>query len=146
SSEQTIVLDGAHNPAGAETLRAALTQFFPTQKPALILGILRDKDWTSMCRILAPLASAIYLAPVGSERTAEPAELATVCRETNSTAEVTVCRSLDEALARNRHAKLVVITGSLHFIGEAMEQLQLLPSAGEERLLNEWGAGGQGKR
>src|SRR5262249_4594882 len=46
---QKILLDGAHNVGGAEMLAAALKQYFAGAKPALVLGILRDKDWARMC-------------------------------------------------------------------------------------------------
>lgn len=49
SGNRVTLLDGAHNPAGAEVLAAALARHFPGQKPALILGILRDKDWQAIC-------------------------------------------------------------------------------------------------
>ena len=42
-------------------LAAALQEYFPGAKPALVLGILRDKDWPAMCEILAPLAARILL-------------------------------------------------------------------------------------
>jgi dihydrofolate synthase / folylpolyglutamate synthase len=135
----TIVLDGAHNPAGAETLRAGLQKYFHGQKPTLILGVMKDKDWTSMCRLLAPLADRIYLTPVHSERSAAPEDLLPVCRAVNPGVEARTCATLGEALALAGAAPLLVITGSLHFLGEAMEELRLLPgSTNGERQLNEW--------
>ena len=138
---RTIVLDGAHNPAGAETLRAGLRKYFPNQRPVLALATMKDKDWASMCHILAPLAERIYLTPVTSERTALPEQMVPACREANPGAEISVCINLAEALQRGRQAPLLVVTGSLHFLGEAMELLNLSPgTAGGERGLNEWGA------
>ncbi|HWQ91454.1 MAG TPA: folylpolyglutamate synthase/dihydrofolate synthase family protein, partial [Clostridia bacterium] len=69
-SGQRVLLDGAHNMGGAHILAESLRQYFPGEKPALLLGILQDKDWPGMCRLLAPLASRILLAPVHNERTA----------------------------------------------------------------------------
>ena len=138
---RTIVLDGAHNPAGAETLRAGLRKYFPNQRPVLVLATMKDKDWASMCHILAPLAGRIYLTPVTSERTALPEPMVPVCRAANPIAEISVCASLAEALQRGATAPLLVLTGSLYFLGEAMELLQLSPGlAIGERALNEWGA------
>jgi dihydrofolate synthase / folylpolyglutamate synthase len=136
---RTLIMDGAHNPAGAEALRAGLQKYFPGRRPVLILGVMKDKDWTSMCRLLAPLAERILLAPVASERTAAPGDLLPVCRSAHPGVEVSVCSGLAEALDRAREAPFLVLTGSLHFLGEAMEALHLsaLPSHGE-RALNEW--------
>jgi dihydrofolate synthase/folylpolyglutamate synthase len=136
---QTLLLDGAHNPAGVATLRAALEKHFPGTRPAMILGCLADKDWPQMCRMLAPLADAIFLARVQSMRTAAPQEMAEVCRRENPSARVEACATLSEALRQAAAAPFLVVTGSLHFIGEALELLRL--SAGtesDERGLNEW--------
>ena len=140
SPGRTIVLDGAHNPAGAETLRAGLRKYFPEQHPTLILGTMKDKDWTSMCRLLAPLAGRVLLSPVASERSALPEDLRLVCRAANPDIEARVCSNLADALQIAGSPPLLVITGSLHFLGEAMEQLHLSPAtANGERGLNEWG-------
>ena len=138
-SNQTILLDGAHNAAGATALRAALQKFFSGRPCALILGVLGDKDWTSICEILAPLAAHIVLTPVASERTALPATLAEGCRRANPAAKVTVCSSLQEALAVTARDPFIVITGSLYLVGEALELLRVsaVPAV-NERDLNEW--------
>jgi dihydrofolate synthase/folylpolyglutamate synthase len=138
---QQVLLDGAHNIGGAETLATALKQYFPAAKPALILGILRDKDWPAMCELLAPLARHILLVPVHSERTAEPHGLAEVCRRANPEALIRECLSFSDALADTASDKFVTIAGSLYLIGEAMETLGLAAGKSEdERALNEWGA------
>jgi dihydrofolate synthase / folylpolyglutamate synthase len=138
-SGQSILLDGAHNVSGAEILAAAFREYFPGVRPALVLGILRDKDWPAMCEILAPLARRILLVPVHSERTAEPHGLAEACCRANPQAEVTECGSLAGGLAETSQEGFVVIAGSLYLIGEAMELLQLSPvKANNERGLNEW--------
>jgi dihydrofolate synthase/folylpolyglutamate synthase len=136
---QTIVLDGAHNPAGASALAEALRTHFAGTRPVLVLGLLQDKDWEAMCRILAPLAERIIAAPVNSRRSAAPEAVVKVCRQANPGADVAFCHSLQEALDTSRDAALVVVSGSLYFIGEAMELLALsaAPPA-DERALNEW--------
>ena len=153
---QKILLDGAHNRAGIETLRAALIgapstvsarSNLPSKHaeavlgaPTLILGVLADKDWRAMCEMLAPLAARIATVTVGSERTTSAAELAAACREANPTAEVFECASLRAALKQTARDRFVVITGSLYLVGEALELLELSTEAGaSERNLNEWG-------
>ena len=134
-----ILLDGAHNIAGAKALREAVEKNFPTDKRTLILGIFNDKDWRQICETLAPLAGKILVTPVSSERTARPEDLAEACREANPAANVLVCGSLSEALQKSAAENFVVITGSLYLIGEALELLGYFPSAKSERELNEWG-------
>ena len=138
-SGQQLLLDGAHNTGGAEILAAALTGFFPSVRPTLVLGILQDKDWAAMCRLLAPRGGRILLVPVHSQRTAMTAELATACRAANPDAAVLECAGLGAALAAVEADPFVVVAGSLYLVGEAMELLHLSAArAVGERALNEW--------
>jgi len=140
-SGQRLLLDGAHNTGGAETLAASLRQNFAWERPVLILGILQDKDWQGICRILAPLASRILLVPVSSERAARTDELQSVCRQINPCAETMICASVAQALERISNEPFVVVTGSLYLVGEVLEYLRAKPSpALRERCLNEWSA------
>ena len=144
SPRHKVLLDGAHNVGGAEMLAAALKQYFPGAKPSLVLGILRDKDWSRMCQILAPLAGRVLLVPVHNERSAEPHGLAEICRKANPKAEILECPSLATALDATRRDRFVTIAGSLYLVGEAMELLHLSPAkAPRERDLNEWTKPGQ---
>ena len=135
---QRLLLDGAHNVAGAKVLRAALEKIFPATKRTLILGVLQDKDWQHICETLAPLASRIFTVPVSSERSANPNQLAAACRAANLSAEISVCDSLRVALEKIPDNNPVVITGSLYLVGEALELLGFSPATGGERALNEW--------
>ncbi len=138
---QKILFDGAHNISGAQTLADSLQQYFPGAKPTLILGILQDKDWEAICRILAPLASRILLVPVPSERTANPNELSSACRQANPSIPIQSCASIPAALSESASDPFLLITGSLYLVGEAIDFLGLSPSnAQNERGLNEWSA------
>ncbi|HET7624031.1 MAG TPA: folylpolyglutamate synthase/dihydrofolate synthase family protein [Verrucomicrobiae bacterium] len=142
-----VLLDGAHNIAGAKVLADALNANFPNfpeSRRTIILGILRDKDWRGICEIIAPLAGRIFTVPVQNERTATARELAEVCREIHPGAEIQFCETLGEALEQTRDDSFLVITGSLYLVGEAMEMLGISPVvAPDERALNEWGAANQ---
>jgi dihydrofolate synthase/folylpolyglutamate synthase len=141
SSGQRFLLDGAHNPAGALTLRDALRESFPEIPRSLILGVLEDKNFTAICETLAPLAHRILLVPVSSERTAIPDKLVPICKAANPNAEVQTFPDLATALVAATNEPFVVITGSLYLIGEVLEQLrQSSPTARSERHLNEWSA------
>ncbi|HEV2691568.1 MAG TPA: folylpolyglutamate synthase/dihydrofolate synthase family protein [Verrucomicrobiae bacterium] len=147
-----ILLDGAHNVAGAEVLRAALeggaSVFNSNQEiklaesefgaPVVIIGVLGDKEWRAMCGILAPVARKIFTVPVASARTADAGELAAFFKTANPEAEVGAFKNVSEALNASKDAPLVVVAGSLYLIGEALEVLGVSPSDGGERGLNEW--------
>jgi dihydrofolate synthase/folylpolyglutamate synthase len=139
-SGQKILLDGAHNVAGAKALLSALEKNFPVARRTLILGVLQDKDWRHICGTLAPMAARIFTVPVASERTADARELAAACRAANPTAEIAVCDSLRRALDQAASDRFVVVAGSLYLVGEALELLGLSPATGDERALNEWSA------
>jgi len=133
-----ILLDGAHNVAGAKVLREAIGKNFPAEKRTLILGILQDKNWRGICEVLAPLAGKILTVPVSSERSANPKELAEACHITNPAAEIVACGSLREAMQKDSEKNFIVITGSLYLVGEALVLLGLFTTADNERALNEW--------
>jgi dihydrofolate synthase/folylpolyglutamate synthase len=137
---QKILLDGAHNVAGAKALRAALEKNFQSPGHTLILGVLQDKDWPHICEILAPTAARIVTVPVSSERTAAARELAAACRAANPAAGIAACNSLRAALEKTAGDDFVVVTGSLYLVGEALELAGLSPANGGERALNEWTA------
>jgi dihydrofolate synthase/folylpolyglutamate synthase len=124
SHRPTVVLDGAHNAAAAERLAAALREHFGKERLTLILGVLRDKDYDRMCRILAPLAGRICCVPVNSERTSDPAQLANLCCAANGKATVTVASKLPDACVRAKESgsEVIVITGSLFLVGEALSR------------------------
>jgi dihydrofolate synthase / folylpolyglutamate synthase len=152
---QKILLDGAHNVAGAEALRAALAGGTPNfgsascrlaskladrkiGAPTLIAGFLGDKDWRAMAEILAPLASKIFTVPVASARTADASDLAITFRAANPAAKVIASKNLSEALNASKDEPFIIITGSLYLVGEALELLGHSPAGADERGLNEW--------
>lgn len=140
SHQPSVVLDGAHNAAAAERLAATLREHFGGQRLALILGVLRDKNYDQMCRILAPLAERIFCVPVNSERTSDPAQLADLCCAANAKATVTVSSRASDAYAQAKDggSEVIVITGSLFLVGEALSRLGFrssLKAAAETELV-----------
>ena len=135
---QTLVLDGAHNPAGVAALRTALAEAFPGKRPTLVLGMLADKDWRAMVADLVPLASRVVTAPVGNERTVTAEDLRAACVATGAGRPVKAAESAGAALKLVAADPFVVVAGSLYFIGEVMEGLGVESARGDERSLNGW--------
>ncbi len=136
---RVIILDAAHNPAGVAVLLETLNQTFPGVRPALIFGAMRDKDWRQMCLCLAPAVSRVIVTSAQSERATTPEELHEAFASFKIDVSIEVSRSLSEAFALAATDSFVLVTGSLHFVGEAMELMNVLPApASEERGLNEW--------
>lgn len=130
SRNPLIILDGAHNPHGAAALAAAVRAQFPGHKLTLILGVLRDKDYPTVCRTLAPLATRILCVPVANNRTAIAEEIARACQP--SLAEP--CHDIADALAK-ASGEDVLIAGSLFLIGEALALLQHSLTSEQDRRL-----------
>lgn len=124
-----ILLDVAHNPAGAWTLRDAISHL-PDEFPrTLIFSCLRDKDIREMSQILLPLFDSsssdrsqdhILFAPINSPRAASLEELSAAARDLDVPANT--APSVAEALAEARRITptngLIVATGSIYLVGE----------------------------
>ncbi|MGE5311443.1 MAG: bifunctional folylpolyglutamate synthase/dihydrofolate synthase, partial [Nitrospirota bacterium] len=123
SHRPPIVLDGAHNLAGAMVLKRALQEEFTYDRLILVLGIMADKDIRGMVAALAPLAEHVILTRPRYERAAAPEVLLEAGGSFRHRMEVT--ERAEGALARARElarpSDLVVVTGSLYFIGEVKE-------------------------
>jgi dihydrofolate synthase / folylpolyglutamate synthase len=132
------ILDGAHNPAGAQTLRETLEQIFPGTQPTFIVGILADKNIVAMARELTQVASRVLTVSVQSDRGTAAQLLADQFRAAAPNLPIEACPSLAAALEKSENDDRVVITGSLHFIGEAMEHLGFEVGKAGERALNDW--------
>jgi dihydrofolate synthase/folylpolyglutamate synthase len=138
-SGQQVLLDGAHNVAGARVLKEALQQYFADRKFTLIIGILGDKNWEGICAELAPLADRIVVVPVDSERTAPTGEVARACSAANTGVPVIQVDGVREALEACPNDPFIVASGSLYLVGEALEALSEPGGiARSERALNEW--------
>lgn len=122
-----FVLDVAHNPAGAWALRAALSQNYPERALTFIFGAMRDKAIAEIAEILFPLAAHILATRAENPRSATPDEIREAASRT--VAEVLTAPNVPAALAQARSLAgsrgLVVITGSIYIVGEAMRELGL---------------------
>ena len=116
------VLDVAHNPAGAWALRSALSTFYEDRPLTFVFGVMRDKAIAEIADILFPLAERVIATHADNPRAASSQEIAEAAQH-SGTAVVqadTVQAALERAqkLAGNRG--VVVITGSIYIVGEAL--------------------------
>jgi dihydrofolate synthase / folylpolyglutamate synthase len=136
SETPLIVLDGAHNPAGMRKLVETWTSFLASRGldagTHLVFASVSDKDVTEIAEMLRPVARQVSLVRLASDRTADPAALAThfaglPCRLFDSVGQI--WNELNAAPADGP----VLITGSLFLVGE-IEAQRGRDSAGEYRL------------
>ncbi|MEE9120684.1 MAG: folylpolyglutamate synthase/dihydrofolate synthase family protein [Syntrophobacteria bacterium] len=118
-----VLLDGAHNYAGIVALRQALQEEYTYRRLIVVLGIMADKDLRGMLLRLAPLADRIILTRPKYERAAEPESLREVAGEFAERTELIrpVGEALERATGLATSEDLVLVTGSLYFIGEVKE-------------------------
>jgi len=120
-----IVFDVAHNPAGAWALRSTLSAAYEDRPLVFVFGAMRDKAVGEMAEILFPLAERVIATHVENPRAATAAEI----REAAVRVAVDIVDAPDvpSALAQARAAAgtrgLVVVTGSIYIVGEAMRTL-----------------------
>ena len=122
----TVVIDGGHNPQGAGVLADSLRDVFPDKRPVFLVGILADKDYRSMLRAVAPLASAFVCVTPPNPRALDAADLAEAIRETcdelGVSATVEVAGDFDDAVSAARRTAgsegLICAFGSLYSIAD----------------------------
>jgi dihydrofolate synthase/folylpolyglutamate synthase len=122
--DERIIIDGAHNPAGAEVLVKTWREQFGDERAAIILAVLRDKDAAAIWRALAPIARQMILPPAHTERALPPQELAKIGADITPALPVSMATTLDHAFEQaHSQRERILVTGSLHFAGEALATL-----------------------
>jgi dihydrofolate synthase / folylpolyglutamate synthase len=121
------VLDVAHNPDGAWALRSTLSAVYEGRPMVMVFGAMRDKAIAQIAEILFPLAEQVIATHADNPRSATAEEI----RQAAARVETSFQDAPDvaSALARARElvppGGLVVVTGSIYIVGEAMRGLGL---------------------
>lgn len=120
-----IVLDVAHNPAGAWALRSALSERYDNRRLIFVFGAMRDKAISEMTEILFPVAEKVIATRPENPRAASPEEIQRAGSRTGAEIEavVEVGVALDRARAAAGPDGVVVVTGSIYLVGEVMRLL-----------------------
>ena len=121
----TILLDGAHNPAGAEALTVALREAFIWERLHVVTSISANKDIPGIVRPLAALADIAYVATNTNERSADPLLIAEEFAVLDEPVLLfdSVAEALEAALAVADETDLIVVTGSLYTVADAHRAL-----------------------
>ncbi|MGZ5350343.1 MAG: bifunctional folylpolyglutamate synthase/dihydrofolate synthase [Actinomycetota bacterium] len=123
--QPTIMLDGAHNPAAAEALAAALREFFTWDRLHLVLAVSGNKNLQGIVAELAPLADVGYAARNESERSGDALPIAERFGAEGKpvTLHASVAEALDAARASADEGDLILVTGSLYTVADARRAL-----------------------
>jgi dihydrofolate synthase/folylpolyglutamate synthase len=124
SEHPEIVVDGAHNPAGARALAAHLDRFYAGRRVRLIFGAMRDKAIDEIAGILFPRAAEVIATAPRQSRALSPEAIRAAFDHPN----LRVARDIGEALAMVRGSDdPVFVTGSLFLVAEARDTIGFAP-------------------
>src|ERR1700675_3098635 len=132
------VLDVAHNPAGAWALRSTLSAAYPDsgngdsangRRITMVFGVMRDKAMQEITEILFPIAEHVIVTQANNPRSASPDEIRQAAARVAAGIDIEDAEDVASALERARTGAgaggLVVVTGSIYIVGEAMRMLGL---------------------
>ena len=120
-----LLLDGAHNIAGAKTLQRFLRAYEKDVPITMLFGVMSDKAIAGMAEMLFPFATTLIATRINNPRSADPlviSEAATQLATPSLRAE-SVAVALQEALQRTPANGLICVCGSLYLIGEVKQWL-----------------------
>jgi dihydrofolate synthase/folylpolyglutamate synthase len=121
---RVVLLDGCHNPAGAEALARFLRDSELLGRARLVFGAMADKDVEQMAELLFPAAESVRLVPAPSPRAATAEDL--LRRTSGARPDAVACRSLEAALSEllgDPEPAPIIVAGSLYLVGEARSLL-----------------------
>lgn len=127
SPNPDIILDGAHNPAGARALARYLERFYGGRRIWMVYGAMRDKAIEEVASVLFPLASELILTAPDTSRALRPEALAEFAGRGHT--EPNVGAAINYARTHAADEDVIVITGSLFVVGEA-RKFFLAPTGG----------------
>ena len=129
-----VIVDGAHNPQGAEALMRSLAEVRAsnpavTGKVILVMSVLADKDYETMCAALAPAAATAYTFTAPSPRALSAEELAVCLRAANLALSVSPCASAAEAInaafEQANPEDIIIACGSLYSVADVKASIAL---------------------
>ena len=123
--QREMVLDVAHNPAGAWALRSTLSETFPDRNFTIVFGAMRDKAVQEIADILFPIAQHVVVTAIANPRAATTEQLLQAGSRTGAAmvAEENVAAALARAFKITPTDELIVVAGSIFLVGDTMKAL-----------------------
>ena len=120
-----VILDGAHNPAGITALTKTIQQLYRHEKLDIIMSIMKEKDYPSMCRIISPVINKLFLYKLNIPRALPPELLKKEFSKYLPEKNISVINNVKSGITANPGKLPKLITGSLYFIGDTINRLGL---------------------
>lgn len=124
------LFDVAHNPDGSRVLARTLSETKMPKPLAAVFSVLSDKDWASMMAALAPHVDLFVLTNAPTAPASRAWNITDVLAHARTNGwRAVVVRDFDRALLRGGEAgATVLVTGSFHTVGDAMQRLGVSPT------------------
>ena len=121
--DKTIIIDGAHNGAGAKALRKSLDKKFSTDRRIFLFGVLADKDIDEMIKILFRKDDFVIVIKPNSPRAADPKKIIELLQARSI--ESIAIEDNEKAFEKfiNSNEKILIAAGSLYMIGKIREKI-----------------------
>jgi len=119
SENPEIIVDGAHNPAGARALAAYIDRFYAGRRVRLIYGAMRDKAVEEIAGILFPRAYEVIVTAPRQARALAPDVMAKMVSHPNLSVASDIHEALAIAVKDAGERDVVFVTGSLFLVAEA---------------------------
>ncbi len=123
SAAPEIILDGAHNPAGARALASHIQRFYSSRRVWLVYGAMRDKAVAEMAGILFPLANELVVTAPAQARAVRPETILDLADHSRAHIAASVAEALDLVRRCAAPDDAVFVSGSLFLVGEARRLL-----------------------
>jgi len=118
-----VILDAAHNPAGAAALASYLESGGRGLRP-LVFAAMRDKSIPEMLSILLPSAASLVVTRASNPRSADPEELAAIARRVTPSMPIHIEPRVDDALAHAwQLSSRIVVAGSIFLLGDVLKSI-----------------------
>lgn len=126
ADEPLVILDGAHNQQGVEMLEKNLKTLFPGKKLNFLVGMMQDKAYRKMIRLMEPMADRFLLLAPNSERALDAQTLKEKLAEEGIDAQAFAAPQEAAEYIRHNLAKeeIVVVFGSLYLVGDMKQAFE----------------------
>jgi len=119
----TVILDGAHNPEGVESLKETIVRHFPQTDIKLIFAGLKNKNVELMLQSLREITDHITLTSFSFQKAAEAKKLAERAGFSMETVEENWKKAVENEMNKSGKNDVIIVTGSLYFISEVRRHL-----------------------
>ena len=119
SRKPLIIVDGAHNPAGAKVLTATLRQLYPQTKFTVVYGCQATKDYLSVLRELKSVVDNLIITRSVNQQSQDPT---VIYDKIKWSVPVRITQSITEALSFWNKKSPLLITGSLFLVADYLNE------------------------